>query len=129
MTLKNRTFPHPWRKTKFYRNTALSNTAQQVKTSGGDIYGWNLVNPNATDVYVKLYDGLLSNVSVGTTAPKTIILVPAGAEEGHGLNFLPVSDRPQEEFLDRIVIASVTDLADNSNSAPVSPIYSEVRYV
>lgn len=105
-----------------YRNPALTNTAVQVKASGGSVMGWNFINPNSVDVYVNFFN-LASNVTVGTSPVLFKQFVPA-----RGVNFLEVGLIPQEVFSVGISIACVTGLADNSNTAPVTPIHASVRY-
>lgn len=56
--------------------TALSNTAATVKSSAGNFGGYMLYNPNASVVYVQVFDG---TPTVGTTTPNYVIPVPATA--------------------------------------------------
>lgn len=105
-----------------YRNTALTNTAVQVKASGGSVMGWNFINANSVDVYVNFFN-LASNVIVGTSPVLFKQFVPA-----RGVNFLEVGLVPQEVFSVGISIACVTGLADSSTTAPVTPIHASVRY-
>jgi len=53
------------------------NTAQAVKTSAGQLYGFELTNTNAVDAYVQFFDLATGDVTVGTTTPKVSFLVPA----------------------------------------------------
>ena len=105
------------------RNTALTNTASQIKTTAGQTRGWNLINPNTIAVYVKLYDALATNVVVGTTVVVRTLAVPAG-----GVFFLEAQPVSQDDFLTAISIACVTGLADNNTTAPTIPIHAAVRY-
>lgn len=110
-----------------YRNTALTNTAVQVKASGGSVMGWNFINVNPVTVYVKFYN-LASNVTVGTSPVLLTQAVPGGSASNPGINFLEASLIPQEVFSVGISIACVTGLADNSTTAPTTPIHASVRY-
>ena len=110
-----------------YRNTALSNTAVQVKNSGGSVMGWNFINVNSVAVYVKFYN-LASNVTVGTSPVLLTQAVPGGSASNPGINFLEAGLIPQEVFSTGISIACVTGLADNSTTAPTTPICASVRY-
>lgn len=40
----------------FFRSEALTNTVLTVKATSGNTYGYNIVNPNATPIYVKIFD-------------------------------------------------------------------------
>lgn len=110
-----------------YRNTALTNTAVQVKASGGSVMGWNFINVNSVAVYVKFFN-LASNVTVGTSPVFLTQAVPGGSVSNPGINFLEAGLIPQEVFSAGISMACVTGLADNSNTAPTTPIHASVRY-
>src|ERR1043165_4584308 len=45
--------------------TALTNTAQVVKGSAGQVYGWFIYNPNTTAAYVMVYNVAAASVTVG----------------------------------------------------------------
>jgi hypothetical protein len=110
-----------------YRNTALTNAAVQVKASGGSVMGWNFININSVTVYVKFYN-LATGVTVGTSPVLITQAVPGGSTSNPGINFLEASLIPQEVFSTGISIACVTGLADNSTTAPTTPIHASVRY-
>ena len=109
------------------RNPTLTNTAVQVKASDGLVMGWNFINTNSVTVYVKFYN-LATNITVGTSPVLLTQAVPGGSASNSGINFLEVGLVPQEVFSVGISIACVTGLADNSTTAPITPIYAEVRY-
>lgn len=56
--------------------TALTNTAQAVKASAGQLYGWYIYNPNDEVSYVNVYNTASGSVTVGTTNPLFQIPVP-----------------------------------------------------
>lgn len=61
-------------------STALTNSAQAIKASAGQIYGWYLYNTNsAAAAYVHIYSASAGAVNVGTTNPKWTWSLPAGA--------------------------------------------------
>ena len=105
------------------RNTALTNTAIQIKATAGQTRGWNLINLNTVAVYVKLYDALAVNVVIGTTAVVRTLAIPAG-----GVFFLEAQPVSQDDFLTAISIACVNGLADSNTTAPTIPIHAAVRY-
>lgn len=57
--------------------TALTNTAQAVKASAGKLGGWYIYNPNATAMYVIIYNIASGSVTVGTSTPKMVLCIPA----------------------------------------------------
>jgi len=57
--------------------TALTNSAQVIKASAGNLYGWYIYNPNAAATYVVLYNTAAASVTVGTTNPLFVICIPA----------------------------------------------------
>lgn len=57
--------------------TALTNTVVTIKSSAGDFGGYMVYNPNASVVYVQVFDA--ASVTLGTTTPKYVIPLPAGA--------------------------------------------------
>lgn len=59
--------------------TALTSTAQVIKASAGQLYGWYIYNPNATAQFVQLYNTAAASVTVGTTNPLFMLTIPATA--------------------------------------------------
>lgn len=57
--------------------TALTSTAQAIKASAGQLYGWYIYNPNATAQFVQLYNTAAASVTVGTTNPLFMLTIPA----------------------------------------------------
>lgn len=70
----------------------LTNTASQVKASAGTVGGYYVYNPNASVAYVQFFDTSLGSITVGTTAPKLSIGIPATSaanlDSAGGLSFL-----------------------------------------
>lgn len=58
-------------------STALTNTAQAIKASAGQLYGWYIYNPNSSAQYVQLYNTASASVTVGTTSPLFMLTIPA----------------------------------------------------
>jgi hypothetical protein len=111
-----------------FRTTSLTNTAQQIKASGGTINGINFINKNSTTVYVKFYDSLSAGVTVGTTSINSIIAVPPGSDSIPGNFYIEAQDIPVKVFTTAISCACVTGIADNNTAAPTTSIYAEVDY-
>ncbi len=104
------------------RKVNLTNVAYQVKTSGGNLLGWNIINPNGSAVYVKLFDSLAADVTVGTTTPKLTIMVPANGTVYVAPNCI------QEQFADAITMAVTTGVADSDNTNPGSAVHVHIKY-
>jgi hypothetical protein len=111
-----------------YRNTALSSTPQSIKSSAGGVMGWNFININTVPVYVKFFNITAGSVVVGTSPITLTILVPPSDGITPGLFLLEPGLVPFEVFSTAISIACVTGLADNSTTAPTTPIHISVRY-
>lgn len=79
-----------------------------VKAAPGQVYGWFIDNPNDEISYVQFFDALTAGVTVGTTAPKFSIGIPAQG----GSN---VAWPTGIEFQTGIVIAMTTGRANNTD--------------
>lgn len=100
-----------------FRNTAVASTAIAVKATAGKLFGVNLVNSNATAIYVKLYDKAAAGVAPASDKPTYTFLVPGASEW-----VLRGLDEPFD-FQTAISVRSVTGVADTDTTAPaVSPI-------
>lgn len=60
-------------------STALTNSAQAIKASAGQLFGWYIYNPNTVACWVIIYNTAAASVTVGTTNPAMVIGVPAGS--------------------------------------------------
>lgn len=111
-----------------YRKTNLSSTDQQIKAKNGNIYGFTFINPNTDAVYVKFYDALAADTTVGTTVPFAIIGVPAGDGDTPGQAILTPGSDIFRHFSTALTIACVAELADTGTTAPSTAVYVEVVY-
>lgn len=57
--------------------TALTNSAQVIKASAGQLFGYYIYNPNATAQFVQFYNTAAASVTVGTTNPLFMLTIPA----------------------------------------------------
>lgn len=60
-------------------STALTSTAQAIKASAGQLFGWYIFNPNTVTAWVIIYNTAAASVTVGTTNPAMVIGIPAGS--------------------------------------------------
>lgn len=72
--------------------TALTNSAQAIKATAGQLYGWYIYNPNAIAQFVQLYNVAAASVTVGTTSPLFMLTIPAtsgaNVEFTNGITFI-----------------------------------------
>lgn len=57
--------------------TALTNSAQAIKASAGNLIGYYIYNPNASAQFVQFYNTASGSVTVGTTNPLFMLTIPA----------------------------------------------------
>lgn len=67
-------------------------TLEQVNSSLlSRLEGWYIDNPNTSMVYVQFFEGIASNITLGTTPPKLSLGIPAGSaantDVGNGITF------------------------------------------
>lgn len=61
----------------FSYQSALSNTATQIKGSAGTLGGWLwLYNPNTAVTFIQVFNKASASVTLGTTAPDFVIALP-----------------------------------------------------
>lgn len=93
------------------RNIDVDESQDAIKNAPGVLFGLYIFNKSAAVRYVRLYNTLSANVTVGTTIP--VLTIPIGIGVGIFLEF--------EEGLDfdtAIAIAATTGVADNDTGAP-----------
>ena len=59
--------------------TALTGTAQVIKASAGNLYGYYIYNPNSSATYVLIYNIAAASVTVGTSTAQMVFCIPATA--------------------------------------------------
>lgn len=106
-----------------FQNAAVTNAAVAVKPSAaGNLYGYNISNPTAVLVYLQFFDVATAGaVTVGTTAPKFWLGVPANSGVTDGWGGVPVS------FANGMIIAATTTptgAGAPTTALPVSLFYA-----
>lgn len=111
-----------------FTDTAMGNAPDAVKASSALLYSVfidNSANVGAA-CYVKLYNALSGNVTVGTTAPDEVIYVPAGAR-------ITVSyftgATPGKTFATGLTAACVTAGGTGGSTPPSSSVPVSIIYV
>jgi len=57
--------------------TALTSTAQAIKASAGNMYGYYIYNPNSSATYVLVYNIAAASVTVGSSTASLVFCIPA----------------------------------------------------
>lgn len=104
------------------RKTDLTKIKTTVKVGETNLMGWNIINPNATAVYVKFYDALLADVTVGTTVPILTLMVPANG------SVYQQPDCIQQNASVGLVVLATSLLADTDTTDVTTPIQINVKY-
>lgn len=96
---------------------SLSNIKTAIKTTACQLYGWYFFNPNATVIYVQIFDAPAGNVNLGSTSPTMSFGIPPGG----GANAFETQGIA---FLNALTIACTTGPADSG--LPVSNIVANL---
>ncbi len=99
--------------------SALTATAQAIKASSGNVYEYNIYNPNTSAVVVEMFNVAAASVVLGTTTPFWHITIPAG-QTGHLARTFPLT------FGTAISIAAVTTY--NGSTAPTTAVDASVNW-
>ena len=108
-----------------FRQVAVTATKVLVATGNQAIVGWNLINPNLSGAYLKIYNAAAaSDVTVGTTTPIETLFIPYGP----GLFWQSNEDKFNISCSLGIVIACTTEIADSGTTAPSTGCYVRLHY-
>lgn len=107
-----------------FRTLSLINVAQSVKSSSGDVWGFNIINDGLITSYVKFYNTSSGSVTVGTTTVVKTLAIPAKTTI-----FFNSDKQSIQSFSTAISVSCVTVLADNGTSSPgANIVYAEIFY-
>ena len=101
-----------------FRNSAVSTTGVNVKLIAGNLYRYNIINPNASSIFVKFYNNLAASSS---NTPFLTIQVPANSTVNQ--EFIV-----NEYFSACLSIRCCTGVADSDNTAAGTLPIIELRY-
>jgi len=104
-----------------HKKADLTKIKEVIKIGSGNIYGWNFINPNAFDIFIKIYDGLTAGVTVGTNTPIQILRVPASGSLYQSPNCVQLS------CATGIIIAATKFVAE-TDTTDVTAVYSTILY-
>ena len=88
----------------------VDETEEEVKAAPGVLRGYFIANRSASEIFVKFFDGLADDVTVGTTAPA--LVVPLQARSGANVAGLDAI------FTTGICVAAVTSVRDDGRTGP-----------
>tara|TARA_R110000787_G_scaffold119486_2_gene230386 strand:- start:196 stop:567 length:372 start_codon:yes stop_codon:yes gene_type:complete len=115
MTIASKTVPGNLASTRS-SDLSVNATPQFAVAGAGSLFGAYIDNTgNGAPTYVKIYDQTAGNITVGTTVPEHIIMVPAGAAR-------QVSIPAGLPFANGIGYAAVTAGGTGGTSAPASAV-------
>lgn len=121
-TKKGRDFSSP----NVYRDDNLRTSAVTVNSEPTDLYGWNIINPNSTAVYIKFYD-TTGTVTIGTTPVAKTLLVPGTSTVVMGTS--TARGKSQMVVNTGLKMAVTTEMADSGTTAPTLAVYAEIYYL
>lgn len=99
-----------------YHNVDVDETPASVAAKSTRLLAIHVINVGAAPRYLKLYDALVANVTVGTTVPKLTFAIPAQFDNNGGGFTLSIPEGIY--FATGLVIAATTGVADNDTGAP-----------
>lgn len=100
--------------------TALTNSAQAIKASAGNFYGYYIYNPNSTATYVMIYNIAAASVTVGTSTASMVFCIPATSGANLSLTYpIPFTNAGWS-------IAAAT--TGGGNTAPVTALEAMIFY-
>ena len=106
-----------------FRNLATSSTAVAVKASGGNLYGFNIINLHTSDIFVKFYNVVAASVDPATSVPVLTLLVPASGA---------VFQEPGSilcTFSTAIAVRVVTGSGDTNTTVAATLPIIELKYI
>lgn len=106
-----------------WNETALGATAEQIKNGSTAIHMLVLDNTaNAAATYFRMWNAASGSVTVGTTAPDEIIMVPLGVK-------ITIAEVGGKTFGTALTVAACTTAGTAGNSSPASNFNASVVYV
>jgi hypothetical protein len=108
--------------TSQFRSLTVNSTAQAVKATEGNLYGWNILNLNAATIYIKIYDKAAAGVNPAVDVPVRTLMVTAN---GCVTEF---SGIPWNVNSVAISVRAVTGSGDTDTTAPATLPIIEILY-
>ncbi len=108
-----------------FGDTSVVATAETMTTDPARLLSVHAANLTTADAYLQLFDALIANVTVGTTVPDQIFLVPAGNGTLAGA-LIEEYETPGARFITGIAYAATT--TPTGNTAPATGITLTAGY-
>ncbi len=99
-----------------FRSLDLDETEEEVKATGGTVYGMWVTNTATTTRWIKFYNATAASVTVGTTTPVITIGIPGNSSDDISGAFGPSGIGLA--FSTAITVAATTGVADSDTGAP-----------
>lgn len=106
-----------------FRSLTTNSTAQEVKASAGGLYGFNIINLDASDIYVKFYNIAAGSVNPASDVPIKTLKVPGGWTTFESPSTL------LDYFSTAMSVRTVTGETDTSTTAPSTSPIIELKYI
>lgn len=105
-----------------FRSLTVNSTAQAVKASAGEMWGFNITNLDSVALYVKIYNVVAASVNPASDVPVMTIFVPAlGAVFQEPATRLHVHSTA-------IAVRAVSGSGDTNTTAPSTLPIIEIKY-
>lgn len=109
--------------TSFRNNTSINSTAVAVKASAGELWGFNIINLDTVDIFVKLYNIAAASVNPASSVPVLTLQVPT-------LGSIFCEPRcVVHDFSTAIAVRAVTGSGDTNTTAPGTLPIIELKYI
>jgi hypothetical protein len=106
-----------------YTTGTLTNSAINLKSSAGNLYGVNAVSNNSTQSFIKLYNMPSANVATGLSLPFKVVSIPANSS-----TTIPVNGVSQGYFTGLSMLATSVLGNLTSQNAPTNAVYVDLQY-
>lgn len=101
----------------------LTNVAQAVKASAGNLYGLVAINPNTAPIFLKFFNVAAAGVTPGTTVPARVYEIPAADGVNNGQLLITPDAMPLKYFSTAISVLATSVLADTgAQTAPTTTL-------
>ena len=110
---------------KAYKFIDLDESEEQVDSGSGELVAIWVANASSSARYLKIYDGLASAVTVGTTTPNLTFLIPPS----NGGFYMRIPSNGWS-YSSGVTVAATTGVADADTGAPgANEVIGAVFYV
>lgn len=106
-----------------FRSLTVNSTAQAIKASAGNLYGFNIINLHTSTIYVKIYNVAAGSVNPASDVPIKTLMVPANGAIYQEPNCIQTSASTA------LSVRAVTDSGDTGTTAPGTLPIIELEYL